>query len=95
MLAVVATVFYLVVGQGQTDLDSHWPIAQAFVAGRLHLVDAIPWLELVPRPDGGWYSPFPPLMSVLLVPFAVVGVLVDTNVTGAVVRGRERRARVG
>ncbi len=87
VLAAVATVFYLVVGQGQTDLDSHWPIAQAFAAGRLYLTDPIPWLELVPRPEGGWYSPFPPLMSVLLMPFALAGVVVDTNVTGAVFGG--------
>jgi hypothetical protein len=86
-LALVATVFYLVVGQGQTDLDSHWPIAQAFAAGRLHLIEPIPWLELVPRPEGGWYSPFPPLLSVLLVPFAIAGVVIDTNVTGAVFGG--------
>src|SRR6187399_2303945 len=87
LLAAVATVFYLVVGQGQTDLDSHWPIAQAFAAGRLYLSDPIPWLELVPRPEGGWYSPFPPLLSVLLVPFAMAGVVVDTNVSGAVFGG--------
>ena len=87
MLAVVATAFYLLVGQGQTDLDSHWPVAQAFAAGRLYLLDPIPWLELVPRPEGGWYSPFPPLMSVLLLPFAVAGVVVDSNVTGAVSGG--------
>jgi len=87
MLGGIATVFYLLVGQGQTDLDSHWPIAQAFAAGRLHLAEAIPWLELVPRPEGGWYSPFPPLLSALLTPFALVGVVVDTNVTGAVFGG--------
>jgi hypothetical protein len=87
VIAGVATVFYLLVGQGQTDLDSHWPIAQAFAAGRLYLVDPIPWLELVPRPEGGWYSPFPPLMSVLLTPFALAGVVVDTNVTGALFGG--------
>lgn len=86
-LAGVATVFYLLVGQGQTDLDSHWPIAQAFAHGRLYLIDPIPWLELVPRPEGGWYSPFPPLMAVLLTPFAALGIVVDSNVTGAVFGG--------
>jgi hypothetical protein len=87
LIAAVATVFYFVVGQGQTDLDSHWPIAQAFAAGRLHLIDPIPWLELVPRPEGGWYSPFPPLLSVLLLPFAMAGVVIDTNLTGALFGG--------
>ncbi|MFN8519991.1 MAG: hypothetical protein U0667_11525 [Chloroflexota bacterium] len=28
ILAGAAAVFYLLVGQGQTDPDSHWPIVQ-------------------------------------------------------------------
>jgi hypothetical protein len=87
ILGAIATVVYLVVGPSQVDTDSHWPIAQAFVAGRLHLVDAIPWLELVPRPGGGWYSPFPPLLAVLLTPFALIGVPVYTDVSAAVFGG--------
>jgi hypothetical protein len=43
ILGAIATVVYLVVGPSQVDTDSHWPIAQAFVAGRLHLV----WAMLV------------------------------------------------
>ena len=87
LLGVLAGVVYLIVGPNQVDTDSHWPIAQAFVAGRLHLVDAIPWVELVPRPDGGWYSPFPPLLSILLVPFAILGVPVWTDMSAAIAGG--------
>jgi hypothetical protein len=87
VLGILAAAVYLVVGPVQDSTDSHWPIAQAFVAGRLHLVDAIPWVELVPRPDGGWFSPFPPLLSVLLVPFAVIGVPVWTDLSAAVFGG--------
>jgi hypothetical protein len=87
LLGIGAAIAYLVLGPAKTDLDSHYPIAQAFLAGRLHLVDAIPWLELVPRPEGGWYSPFPPLLSVLLVPFAATGVVVDTNHIAAIAGG--------
>ncbi len=86
-LGIIAAVVYLVVGPNQDATDSHWPIAQAFVAGRLHLVDAIPWVELVPRPGGGWYSPFPPLLSVLLVPFAAIGFPVWTDLSAAVFGG--------
>ena len=90
ILGVIAGLVYLVVGPNQDATDSHWPIAQAFVAGRLHLVDAIPWVELVPRPDGGWFSPFPPLLSVLLVPFAIIGMPIWTDVSAAVVRAASR-----
>ncbi|HEX6138948.1 MAG TPA: hypothetical protein VF013_00615, partial [Candidatus Limnocylindria bacterium] len=31
-----------------------------------------PWLELVPAPDGGQYSPFPPVPAVVLVPFVAL-----------------------
>ncbi len=86
-LGIVACIVYLVVGPNQDATDSHWPIAQAFVAGRLHLVDAIPWVELVPRPGGGWFSPFPPLLSVLLVPFAAIGLPVWTDLSAAVFGG--------
>ncbi len=87
ILGVIAGLVYLVVGPNQDATDLHWPIAQAFVAGRLHLVDAIPWVELVPRPDGGWFSPFPPLLSVLLVPFAITGMPIWTDVSAAVFGG--------
>ncbi len=86
-LGLIYGLVYLILGPGKVDLDSHYPIAQAFLAGRLHLVDAIPWLELVPRPEGGWFSPFPPFLSVLLVPAAALGLVVDTNVLAAVFGG--------
>src|SRR5664279_3333035 len=87
LLGIVAGVVYLNVGPNQVDTDSHWPIAQAFVAGRLHLVDAIPWVELVPRAGGGWFSPFPPLLSIMLVPFAIIGVPVWTDMSAAIAGG--------
>jgi hypothetical protein len=87
VLGVAFGLVYLWVGPGQHDVDSHYPIAQAFLAGRLHLDGAYPWLELVPRPDGGWYSPFPPLLSLLLVPFAAAGVAVDSGLLAAVFGG--------
>lgn len=87
VLGLLAAIAYLVLGPGKEGYDSHYPMAQAFLAGRLHLVEAMPWLELVPRPEGGWYSPFPPLLSVLLLPFAAAGVTVDTNVLAALFGG--------
>lgn len=86
-LGVTYGLIYLVLGPGKEAQDSHYPIAEAFLAGRLHLIDPIPWLELVPRPEGGWYSPFPPLLSVLLLPAVALGVLIDTNLLAALFGG--------
>jgi hypothetical protein len=108
-LGIAYGLLYLVLGPGKEGLDSHVPVAQALLAGRLHLVDPIPWLELVPRPEGGWYSPFPPLLSVLLLPFVALGLVVDTNLLAAIFGGlsvflvwellgrlaADRRVRVG
>jgi len=61
--------------------------AQAFIEGRVYIEGSYPWLELVPRPEGGWYTPFPPLLSVALTPFAAAGVEIDTNLIAAVMGG--------
>jgi hypothetical protein len=87
LLGVVFGLVYAWLGPVQQDVDSHYPIAQAFLAGRLHLVEDYPWLELVPRPEGGWYSPFPPLLSILLVPFAALRVPIDTGLLAALFGG--------
>jgi hypothetical protein len=87
VLGLAAGLLYLVVGPDRADFDSHYPIAEAFLAGRLHLEQAYPWLELVPRDEGGWYSPFPPLLSVLLLPAAATGTLLDTNHLSALFGG--------
>jgi hypothetical protein len=86
-LGLVFGLVYAWLGPGQHDIDSHYPVAQAFLEGRLHLIGAYPWMELVPRPEVGWYSPFPPLLSVLLVPFAAAGIPIDTGLIAAVFGG--------
>ncbi|CAN5758608.1 hypothetical protein BH23CHL8_BH23CHL8_07800 [soil metagenome] len=86
-LGVAAGLLYLFVGPGKEGTDSHQLFAHAFLDGRLHIEGAFPWLELVPRAEGGWYSPFPPLLSVALVPFAGLGIQVDTNQIAALMGG--------
>ncbi len=69
--------------------DSFVPLADAFLHGRLHVIAALPALEMVPRAGGGWYSPFPPVPALFLLPFvAVLGPgLVDTNWSSAIAGG--------
>ena len=87
VLGIAAALLYLNVGSGQEGTDSHYLLAQAFLDGRLYIEGAYPWLELVPRADGGWFSPFPPLLGVALVPFAALDITVDTNHIAAVMGG--------
>ena len=86
-LGVAAVVLYALVGIPQGGTDSHWPFAQAFLQGRLHVDGPYPWLELVPRPGGGWYTPFPPLISLVMLPFAAVNLYVDTGAVAALFGG--------
>lgn len=86
-LGVAAGLLYLLVGFPKGGTDSHYLFAQAFLDGRLHIEGSYPWLELVPRAQGGWFTPFPPLLSVALTPFAALGIEVDTDHIAAVMGG--------
>ena len=86
-MGVAAGLLYLFVGHQQAGTDSHDLFAKAFLDGQLYIEGNYPWLELVPRGEGGWYSPFPPLLSVLLVPIRAFGLEVDTNHIAAFMGG--------
>jgi hypothetical protein len=70
-LGLIALVVYWITGpEGQGDM---WPpLADAFLNGRLHLIEDRPWLELVPRPEGGQYVPLPPAPALTLLPAVLV-----------------------
>ncbi|HEY6608965.1 MAG TPA: hypothetical protein VI277_07215 [Candidatus Limnocylindria bacterium] len=70
-LSLLALVVYWVTGPSAAG-DMWPPLAEAFLSGRLHLVDDRPWLELVPRAAGGQYVPLPPVPALTLIPIALV-----------------------
>jgi hypothetical protein len=78
ILTFLAFVTYWITGPTGSGGDSFVPLADAFLHGRLSIPVDRPWLELVPAPDGGQYSPFPPVPAVLLIPVVAV-----TNALGA------------
>jgi hypothetical protein len=79
---------YLSTSPGRVQLDSFVPLADAFLHGRLYIDQPMPWLELVPRPEGGWYSPFPPMPALLVLPFvAIFGLGFDQGIVAAVIGG--------
>lgn len=71
LLSLLALVAYWVTGP-EVRGDMWPPLAEAFTQGQLHLDEDRPWLELVPRPEGGQYVPLPPVPGALLVPVALV-----------------------
>lgn len=71
LLSVVGLVVYWFTGP-PADAGMFEPLADAFLHGRLHLVDDRPWLELVPRAGGGQYVPLPPAPALLLMPIEAI-----------------------
>jgi hypothetical protein len=71
-LGLLALAVYLATGPTGSGSDSFVPLADAFLHGRLWISPDRPWLELVPRPDGGQYSPFPPVPALVLLPVVAV-----------------------
>ncbi|HEY9899257.1 MAG TPA: hypothetical protein V6D00_08760 [Pantanalinema sp.] len=69
-LFLLALATYALINRGQaTHLAYFVPLADAFLHGRLHLLDNPPWLnELVPW-NGRYYVVYPPMPAVLLLPF--------------------------
>lgn len=73
LIAVVsALVFLATAGRDRQDFDYFVRLADAFLNGRLYLLEAPSWLnELVPGGDG-WYVVYPPVPALMLVPFVAV-----------------------
>jgi hypothetical protein len=70
LLALLALVVYWVTGP-RAEGDMWPPLAEAFLNGQLHLPEDRPWLELVPRPEGGQFVPLPPVPALTLIPVAL------------------------
>ena len=68
-LAAVAFLWYSFINQGhEASLDYYVPLADAFLHGRLYVLDHPSYLnELVPY-GGQWYVVYPPAPAVLLMP---------------------------
>ena len=87
-LASLFALLYLWTVSERVTLDSFLPLADGFLDGRLHIDQQMPWLEPVPRPEGGFYSPFPPMPAIVLLPFvAIFGSNFDQGVATALFGG--------
>lgn len=67
-LVVACAVIYSVAGPGQYHNDGWFPLADAFLHGRLWIDGSRPWIERVPGPGGEYFLPFPPVPALVLVP---------------------------
>lgn len=87
-LASLAALLYLWTVSERVVLDSFLPLADGILHGRLYIDQPMPWLELVPRPEGGFYSPFPPMPAIVLLPFvALFGAGFDQGLATALFGG--------
>jgi hypothetical protein len=88
LLAAGAALLYWWTGPAPVDLDAFVPLADAFLHGRLHIVEPMPWIEHVDRAGGGWYVPYPPMPAVTVLPFvAVLGPDFDQGYAAAILGG--------
>ncbi len=72
VIVIASAIYLLTTGRDRQDFDYFVRLADAFLAGRIHLLEAPSWLnELVPG-GGGWYVVYPPVPAVLLLPFVAV-----------------------
>jgi hypothetical protein len=87
-LGSLTALLYLWTVSERVSLDSFLPLADGFLHGRLYIDQPMPWLELVPRPEGGSFSPFPPMPALVLVPFvAAFGPTFDQGIATALFGG--------
>lgn len=74
VLFAIAFAVYSLTGEGKpTPYNYYVRLADAFLQGRLYLLENPPWLnELVPNPSGpGFYVVYPPLPAFLMVPLVL------------------------
>ncbi|MGH2408092.1 MAG: hypothetical protein ACRDF7_08460 [Candidatus Limnocylindrales bacterium] len=87
-IAALAALLYELTVPGRVSLDAFVPLADAFLHGRLHVADPMPWIEHVDRVGGGWYVPYPPMPAITVLPFvALFGAGFDQGIASALVGG--------
>jgi hypothetical protein len=85
---VAAAIFLLTTSREANHFDYFVRLADAFLHGRMYLLEAPSWLnELVPG-GGGWYVVYPPVPAIMLLPFvAVFGPTFPQNVASCLYAG--------
>lgn len=88
IIIVAAATFLVTTSRERSHFDYFVRLADAFLHGRLYLLEAPSWLnELVPG-GGGWYVVYPPVPAIMLMPFvAVFGLDFHQNVAACLYAG--------
>jgi hypothetical protein len=73
IIAIAGGVYWFINDGRRADLDYFVPLANAFLHGRLGLVDAPSYLnELVPSGTGQYFVVYPPAPAIVALPFVLV-----------------------
>jgi len=87
-ITAFAALLYELTVPERVNLDAFVPLADAFLHGRLHVADPMPWIEHVDRAAGGWYVPYPPMPAITVLPFvAIFGNSFDQGIAAALIGG--------
>jgi len=84
-IAILVFVIYFVTSKGSTSFDQYVRLADAFLHGRLYLVDAPPWLE-VARHEGKAFVINPPAPTLFVLPWvAIWGISTNQTIISMIV----------
>ena len=87
-IAAAGAMLYEFTVPERVSLDAFVPLADAFLHGRLHVAEPMPWIEHVDRAGGGWFVPYPPMPAITVLPFvAIFGKGFDQGIASALIGG--------
>ncbi len=87
IFVATSAIYLFTSSRDRQELDYFVRLADAFLNGRVTLLEAPSWLnELIPAGPGEWYVAYPPFPAVLLVPIvAVFGTSIHEQVVSSIV----------
>jgi hypothetical protein len=88
VIVIITSAIYLFTSsRDRQELDYFVRLADAFLHGRITLLEAPSWLnELIPAGPGEWFVTYPPFPAVLLVPVvAIFGTSIHEQVVSSIV----------
>ncbi|HEU4672304.1 MAG TPA: hypothetical protein VFS32_05335 [Candidatus Limnocylindrales bacterium] len=87
IVVVTSAIYLFTSSRDRQELDYFVRLADAFIHGRMTLLEAPSWLnELIPAGPGEWYVAYPPFPALLLVPVvAIFGTSIHEQVLSSIV----------
>ncbi|HEY3523578.1 MAG TPA: hypothetical protein VGK63_07715 [Candidatus Limnocylindrales bacterium] len=87
IVVVTSAIYLFTSSRDRQELDYFVRLADAFLHGRITLLEAPSWLnELIPAGPGEWYVTYPPFPAILLVPIvAIFGTSIHEQIVSSII----------